>query len=90
MNMSMELLKEVEKLDEFVRNTSTTFKGNVVQFGDLHKNDINYIFNWYKYAYFWSDYFADINLTFPIGEAMGHKFFIGSHFFGVNRHQESE
>ncbi|XGW07666.1 hypothetical protein V3C99_010654 [Haemonchus contortus] len=90
MNMSMELLKEVERLDEFVRNTSTTFKGEVVHFSDLHKRDINYLFHWYKQAYLWSDFFADINLTFPIGEAMGHKFFIGSHFFGVNRHQESE
>ncbi|KAK5985722.1 hypothetical protein GCK32_012621 [Trichostrongylus colubriformis] len=90
LNMSMALLNEVERLDEYVRNTTITFKGKVVQFNDLHETDINYLFKWYKHAYFWSHFVSDINLTFPVGEAMGHKFFIGSHFFGVNKHKEHE
>ncbi|KAK6041407.1 hypothetical protein COOONC_21088 [Cooperia oncophora] len=88
--MSMELLNEVERLDELVRNTTATYKGQIVHFSDLHKVDINYIFHWYKHAYFWSHIISDVNLSFPIGRAMGHKFFIGSHFFGVNKHKESE
>uniref|UniRef100_A0A183FXL1 SSD domain-containing protein n=1 Tax=Heligmosomoides polygyrus TaxID=6339 RepID=A0A183FXL1_HELPZ len=77
-------------LDEFVRNTSAVVDGKVVHFNDLRSIDINYLFHWYKYAYSWSDYFADVNLSFPIGEAMGHKFFLGTHFFGVNKHKDSE
>ncbi|WKX94411.1 hypothetical protein Q1695_011571 [Nippostrongylus brasiliensis] len=90
MNMSMDVLREISRLDEFVRNTSTELHGSTVHFSDLHSIDINYLFHWYKYAYSWSEFFSGINLTFPIGEAMGHKFFIGSHFFGVNRHKETE
>lgn len=90
MNMSAEVLEEIGKLDEFVRNTSAVVDGKVVHFNDLRSIDINYLFHWYKYAYSWSDYFADVNLSFPIGEAMGHKFFLGTHFFGVNKHKDSE
>ncbi|KAK6041406.1 hypothetical protein COOONC_21090 [Cooperia oncophora] len=43
--MSMELLNEVERLDELVRNTTATYKGQIVHFSDLHKVDINYIFH---------------------------------------------
>ncbi|VDK55121.1 unnamed protein product [Cylicostephanus goldi] len=89
MNMSMELLNEVERLDKYVHNVSVVVDGDVVHFDDLHGIEINYVFNWYKYAYSWQDFFGDINLTYPVGTAMGHKFFIGSHFFGVNKHKES-
>ncbi|EYC42789.1 hypothetical protein Y032_0518g2822 [Ancylostoma ceylanicum] len=89
MNMSMELLNEVERLDKYVRNITAEVDGTVVHYDDLHGIEINYLFNWYKYAYSWSEYFSDINLTYPVGHALGHKFFIGSHFFGVNRHKES-
>ncbi|CAJ0607839.1 unnamed protein product [Cylicocyclus nassatus] len=89
MNMSMELLNEVERLDKYVHNVSVVVDDTVIHYDDLHGIEINYVFNWYKYAYSWSDFFADINLTYPVGTAMGHKFFIGSHFFGVNKHKES-
>ncbi|VDM65962.1 unnamed protein product [Strongylus vulgaris] len=89
MNMSMKLLDEVERLDKFVHNMSVMVDDTLVHFDDLHALDINYIFNWYKYAYSWSNFFADINLTYPVGNAMGHKFFLGSHFFGVNKHKKS-
>uniref|UniRef100_A0A158PAQ0 SSD domain-containing protein n=1 Tax=Angiostrongylus cantonensis TaxID=6313 RepID=A0A158PAQ0_ANGCA len=36
------------------------------------------------YAYSLSEYLSDIHLNFPVSETMGHKFFIGNHFFGVN------
>ncbi|ETN79461.1 patched family protein [Necator americanus] len=90
MNMSMQLLDEIERLNELVRNLTVVVDDVVVNFEDLHGIEINYLFNWYKYAYSWSEYFSDINLTYPIGSALGHKFFLGSHFFGVNKHKESE
>uniref|UniRef100_A0A1I7X8K4 Uncharacterized protein n=1 Tax=Heterorhabditis bacteriophora TaxID=37862 RepID=A0A1I7X8K4_HETBA len=90
MNMSTELLNEIERLDHFVQNLTVVCKDETIRFKDTQGAQINYLFNWYKFAYYWSDYVADINLTFPVASAMGHKFFLGSHFFGVNKHKDTE
>ncbi|KAE9420906.1 hypothetical protein Angca_003994, partial [Angiostrongylus cantonensis] len=90
MKMSAEILYEIERLDEFVTNTSTTFDGERIHFKDVKSTEINDVFHWYKYAYSLSEYLSDIHLNFPVSETMGHKFFIGNHFFGVNLDKGSQ
>ncbi|CAI4221143.1 unnamed protein product [Auanema sp. JU1783] len=86
LTINSNLLNEVERLDQFIMNFSITADNTVLRVSDLEGSKLNYLFDWFKYTHELSMFFGDIDLSHPIGKAMGHEFFTGSHFFGVNDH----
>ncbi|CAI5443490.1 unnamed protein product [Caenorhabditis angaria] len=89
LEISRQVLDEVDRLHKFVWNYETDFKGHTVRFEDVAGTDINYIFNYYRKLLDF-EWLSEVNLTWPIANAFGNEFYLGSQFFGVNEGLEVE
>uniref|UniRef100_A0A7E4UPX2 SSD domain-containing protein n=1 Tax=Panagrellus redivivus TaxID=6233 RepID=A0A7E4UPX2_PANRE len=101
MPLTDNLISEIERLDEFVYNTSVYQPdGTLVSVSDTlsSRGAINFLFEAFKTGYLLQGFnidsgstaSPDINMAYPVSTVYGHSFNIGPHFFGVESYSPEE
>ncbi|CAB3404048.1 unnamed protein product [Caenorhabditis bovis] len=90
LEITPKILNEVSRLHVFVQNFSTTFNGEVVNFHEITHFDLNYVLNYYMKLLPLEGWIPGINLSYPVAQAFGNSFYLGSQFFGANLDKDSQ
>uniref|UniRef100_A0A0K0E744 SSD domain-containing protein n=1 Tax=Strongyloides stercoralis TaxID=6248 RepID=A0A0K0E744_STRER len=97
--ITFEILSEIERLDHFIQNKTSTYKNETIKLKDIYspRGTFNFLFDAFKMGYELQKFNHDmsltlsqnINLSYPNSYIFGHKVFLGSHFFGVRLYNDS-